>query len=311
VGFSDIIANLKKDMGGHLDTAVANIPVASAEAASLALDLASRAREDVLSCRDNYKQRRFAKAAEDLQQAVEKGAKTFGLLTGTVRSTDAEMKAVGHDSFKAFILHFWDFYPKLVAVIVAESEIPDSKLLDNFVMRGTAKKLRKITDALKQTIPSDDKLKAEIYELNNLDSATMWKASLDLDETNKWIGSAMSGMRQKVLITDNLQTLVGIGYGAVSLVKVFDRQTMARTKLAAAVGKTGQKLFSLSLLTCWHLEPARYPPVGKYWDLSAYNESRPFIKAMPGFTKHTGAAIESAIQASKMALSLNGANSLQ
>jgi hypothetical protein len=106
---------------------------ATKEATTLALDLATRAQGNIESCKDNYRGRRYADAAEDLQQAVEKAAKAFGLLTGTVRPTDAEMWAVGHDSFKAFVLHFWDFYPKLVALMAAESNITTSELLDNFV----------------------------------------------------------------------------------------------------------------------------------------------------------------------------------
>ena len=295
------LSGMKARARGMIDITISNIPVATEEAAGLALDLSTRAQGNIESCKDNYSGRRYADSAEDLQQAVEKASKAFGLLTGTVRPTDAEMRAVGHDSFKAFVLHFWDFYPKLVALMAAESDIATSELLDNFVLRGVGKKLKTITEAMQKTIPPDDKIRAELAELDNLDPAVMWRASLDLDEKNKWIKDAVSGLKQKALISDNLQMLVGIGQSAVSVVKVFDKETTARTKLAAQVAKTGQKLFSLSLLTCWHLEPARYPPVGRYWNLRAYNASAPLVKLMPTLIKHTEVAVDSAVEASKMA----------
>jgi hypothetical protein len=301
---SGFLGPVREIASTSLDQVVAGIPIVTSEASALALALAERARDDISSCRENYRRRRFANAAQDLQQAVEKAAKSFGLLTGTVKPTSAEMRAVGHDSFKAFILHFWDFYPKLVAVTVAEAEIPSSKLLDNVLLRSVARNLKLVTESLKKSIPPEDQLRSEIAELNSLDPAVMWKATLELDESNKWVHEAMLGIRQKVLITDSLQAIIGLGKTAISLVKVFDEETMAKTRLAAAVGKTGQKLFSLSLLTCWHLQAARYPPMGKYWDLNAYTEKKPFVRMMPTFVKVADQSIKSAIEASKMAMNL-------
>jgi len=57
---------------------------------------------------------RVREAAEDLQQAVELPSEASGLLTGTLKPADPDMKPVGHDSYKAFIIHYQDFYPKLL-----------------------------------------------------------------------------------------------------------------------------------------------------------------------------------------------------
>jgi hypothetical protein len=104
--FTEIIENLKKEAGSESDKAVANIPLANKDAASAAVDLTERARQSILACRSNCERGSYAKAAEDLQQEVELPSKAFGLLTGTLKPTDPDMKLVGHDSYKSFILHY-------------------------------------------------------------------------------------------------------------------------------------------------------------------------------------------------------------
>jgi hypothetical protein len=86
----------------------------------------------------------------------------------------------------------------------AESEIFSSKIFDNIMSRGIARGLKKYANAQLSGLPKEADVRADIAELQRLDSGTVWRASLDLNATNKWIASAMSGLEQKVLIGENL-----------------------------------------------------------------------------------------------------------
>lgn len=303
--FTEAYAKLKEEARKGLQKAAVNVPVANPKAAALAMDLSQRAKTNIASCKDNFRNRRFADAAEDLQQGVEKASKSFGLLTGTLLPKDSEMRSVGHYSYKAFLVHFRDFYPRLHALMEAEAEISKNKLFDNLVMRGVGKILRKAFDAQLQSLPTVDKVEAEITELKDLDAAVMWKATLGLDASNKWVASSLADLQKPAIIRGRLKILAGVCVGVISHLNIFDKETIERVNLADALGRAGLKLFSLSLLTCWHLEPARYPPLDKYWDLAAYNVTSPFVRAIPTFTEHAESAIEHGITASRIVQKLN------
>lgn len=304
--FTEALDKAKKEIGGEMDKVAANIPIASKDAASAAIDLTERARQSIKSCQGNYEQGSYAKAAEDLQQAVELPSKAYGLLTGTMKATDPEMRFVGHDSYKAFLVHYEDFFPKQWALLRAESDIFGSKYLDNFLLRGVAKNLKAYADDQLKSLPPEGKVRADVAELLTVDRAEMWEASLSLDMTNKWISSSMADLEKKVPFSGNAQGLIGVGQGAVSMLNLFSKDTINKVKMAGFLGAMGQKIFPLSLLTCWHHAPSTYPPMGKYWDLSAYNETKPFIKAVPRFIASAQPIIGNGVEASKWALQLNG-----
>ena len=305
MNFSEALEKAKREIGGELDKAVANIPIADKEAASASVDLTERAKQSVDSCVGNNEGGRFAKAAEDLQQAVELSSKAYGLLTGTMKATDPEMRYVGHYSYKAFLVHFEDFYPKQRALWKAESDIFASKYLNNILLRDIAKKLKAYTDDQLNSLPPEDKVRADIAELLQVDRSKMWEASLSLDMTNKWISSSVVDLEKNALIGENTQGLLGIGQGVVSMLNLFSKDTVNKVKMAGFLGAMGQKIFPLSVLTCWHHAPSTYPPMGKYWDLSAYNESKPFINAIPKFIAVAKPIIGNGIEASNWALELN------
>jgi hypothetical protein len=305
--FAEALEKAKKEIGGEMDRVAANIPIADKDAASAAIDLTERAKQSVESCRGNYDGGRYAKAAEDLQQAVELPSKAYGLLTGTMKPTDPEMKCVGHDSYKAFLVHFEDFYPKQRALLKAESDIFGSKYLDNFLLRGIARNLKAYADDQLNSLPTEDKVRTDIAELLKVDHAEMWKASLDLDMTNKWVSSSLADLEKKMVLGGKTQGAVGIGQGAVSTLNLFSKDTINKVKMASYLGAMGQKIFPLSVLTCWHHSQSVYPSMGRYWDLGAYNASKPFIKAIPKFITVAQPIIDNGIAASNWGLELGGA----
>jgi hypothetical protein len=302
--FRDRFRAMKEEATSRLDKAVANVPLPDIEGASLALELAQRAKSNLESCRCDYNERRYADAAEGMQQAVEKTSKAFGLLTGTAKPSQEEMREVGHKSFKAFLLHFGEYYPKMIALMQAQAEIPDSPIFDSPGMRGVGKALKTIFQKQLDELPPVDKVEAEILELKALKPEIMWKPTLMLDQSNKWVASSVADLKKRPLYSAGQKAVIGAGKGAVSHLGIFKKETLERTNLAGELGEAGQRLFSLAILTCWHLEPARYPSVGDYWNLSAYNESAPLIQALPQLLGHTEAAVGHTIGASGLALKI-------
>lgn len=300
----EAIRQLKREANELMARAVANVPIPSMDAALVAQELADRASDDVSSSIDNYDKQRLAKSCEDLQQGIEKTSKAFGLLTKTMNPTDAEMKKVGHDSYKAFLLHYESWYPTFPALLRAERDIFTSRIFNNPGMRGIGETFRKYFDSQIQGLPSEDTVQTEIAELMRLDESVMWKDSLELNPSNKWISSSMADMRGKVLIGKKTHSLIGFGSTGVSHLGIFDQDTLERVGLADSLGMTGRKLFSLSLLTCWHLEPARYPSLGRYWDLKEYKSSKPYVKEMPLFLEYGRSAVKNAIDASNLSAKL-------
>lgn len=306
-------------MSDPLVEALARISMPTKAAANGAFEFAKLARSDIRSCNDNYKKERYHNAAKNLQEAVEKAAKAFGLLSGLLKPTDEEMKDIGHDSFKVFIRNFQSFFPKVVDLINVEIETAYSLERDNVargtvskfrqpmeylkqVARGNVSKLRQPMDVIKQVLLRGQRqIGNEVNELYSLDRASMWRASLNLDESNKWIKVAMDDVRHPVIITDKVIFLVELAGN----LKRDPRETIEKLKLALVVGKTVQKLFPLSLLTSWHYEEAKYPTFVKYWNPSVYTKSAPFVREMPTFIKQASAAIDSAIKASEMALKIS------
>jgi hypothetical protein len=300
----DAFRDMKREVNELMTRALVHVPIANADTALIAQELANRASDDIYSSIDNYAKQRLAKACEDLQQGIEKTSKTFGLLTKTMNPTEAEMKKVGHDSYKAFLLHYDSWYPTLPALLRAERNIFSSRIFNNPVMRGIGETFRTYFDSQIKSLPSEDKVRKEIDELMRLDDAVMWRDSLELNPSNKWISSAVADVRSRTLIGKKTRSAIGFGSAGVSHLGIFEQETHEKVNLADSLGTAGQKLFSLSLLTCWHLEPARYPSMGRYWDLEDYKSSKPYIKEMPLFMEYGKSAVKNAIDASNLSARL-------
>jgi hypothetical protein len=280
-------------------------PKPTKEAATLALQLAVRAQEDLQTCDDAYKREHFAKAAENLQQGVEKTLKAFGLLIGTLKPTSKELKEVSHESYKALIIHFWEFYSSLIKIILSLAAVQWDKEMDHFLIRRFAKRMETATEALKNVVPPDEKLREELSELSELDPAEMWKLTLELDESNKWVKTAMEGIRQPPIISSGVVASMTLASGLLSGIGKMDERTKKRVNLVFSLGEASQKSLSLALLTAWHIEPARYPPTGRdYWQPEAYMKSKPFVKAIPTLSKLSSEMVHAAKEASQIALEI-------
>ncbi len=300
----DIFRSMKEEANSRLDKALANVPLPSLEGANLALYLSEIARSNLTSSGDDYNSKRYADAADALQQGVEKTSKALGLLMGTTKPTDDEMRKVRHDSYKAFLLHFGEFYPRLVALMKAEAEIPDSSLFDTPGMGGARNFLRKRFQNQLDNTPPIAKVQAEIAELMTLKDDEMWKATISMDTNNKWVATSVEQLKNRAVFSRTQKALIGAGHGAISPFRLFKKETLERTNLAKELGEASEGIFWLAILTCWHFEQSRYPSIGRYWDQKAYNESAPYIRALPELTKKAEACAKHTIEASKSALKI-------
>lgn len=285
---------------------LARIPIPKSEAATLALQLSRKASGDIKSCKIVLKGKQYSNAAQNLQQAVEKASKGFGLVAGTLKPTDENMKEVSHYSFRAFISDFWSFYPTLMSAINAVNAAVVDKTFESPLFRKMGSSLKQAARAMNQVVPDEGKLRDEIEELKRLDPATMWRASLNLDETNKWIKEAIHGIHQAPVITGNLDSLFSIARSAMGSIGIFTEEEVLRLKFASALGVATQKGFSLSILTAWHLEPSRYPPGQRgYWTQEAYTKDAPFVKFIPTLVDHSEVMIANVTEAAETALLLS------
>lgn len=152
------------------------LPHPSDGSLELAFDFANLAIGDVASAKSNYKGRRFANAARDLQQSVEKGAKAFGLLIGTVEPTSEQLKSkdgVYHYAYRAFTLNFGSFYQKLNNLMDALREVTQALEANPFIPKVISKRSALLINRLEGAIPSKEKINTDIQELFNLDEEEM------------------------------------------------------------------------------------------------------------------------------------------
>ncbi|MDG7035395.1 MAG: hypothetical protein JRM78_04165 [Nitrososphaerota archaeon] len=280
------------------------LPHPGKESLRHARELAEYGLNDVDSAKANYNAGRFANAAEDLQQSVEKGAKAFGLIIGTIEPTEEQLKykkGVRHLAYRALILNFWNFYPRVLNLPDMLRDATQMEELHKPVMIRTIKKLQELVDNLRKTI-SKDNIDAEIEELRNLDEESMWKATLNFDRSNTWVLRALNEMDQNPILDKTVSWLIPLA-NQMKKVGFFSDEDVQLMKFASNLGKASLKLFSLSLLTTWHYEPARYPPIGKsdYWYFDSYKKGVPYVDKMPDLIKAAKSALKGIIGACKSA----------
>ncbi|MGI0091441.1 MAG: hypothetical protein ACREBS_07010 [Nitrososphaerales archaeon] len=73
-----------------------------------------------------------------------------------------------------------------------------------------------------------------------------------------------------------------------------------KMRLSASLGRAAQKMFSLSILTCWHHESTRHPSVGGYWQSDAYKKDAPYVKEMPLIISSAKRTVQGMDEATRM-----------
>jgi hypothetical protein len=185
LGILEKIREMKADANARLYKAAEKVPLPDSQPTGLALDLAKRARSNLESCKCDFKEGRYAAAAESLQQAVEKTSKAFGLLTGTAKPNLAEMKKIGHKSYLAFLRHFSDYYPKMRAMMEAQVEIFESPIFENPGMKSVGKTMQALAQKNLDEFLSVQDVDAQIRELEVLKPEDIWRPALLLDQDNQ------------------------------------------------------------------------------------------------------------------------------
>lgn len=118
---------------------------------------------------------------------------------------------------------------------------------------------------------------------------------------NKWVSYALNAVRQKPIFSSTQLTLTtSIAY-VMTWLTLLSKEDVKLIKYAFNLAGGSQKLLPLSLLTTWHHEPARYPPLGKrdYWDPDVYKEGTPYVDALPELIDTARSTIKCIIGACK------------
>lgn len=251
----------------------------------LALAFAKIARQDARASRELCTKSFYPQAIFAFQQAVEKDAKSVGLLMGFVKPTPDDLKKVSHRSLLGLLLgmpEMLDRLPTMQKVIRGELEKPSLKQFH-------------LTDALqpflKPPMITGETVQTAIRQIRGIDRSKAWTLSLSLNPKEPFtqtIDGMLATAEQKCKEAD----------GAEAALRKLSR--IVRDKWGVSVDHSGTRFFlnmglraineavPLTLLTMWHEQEARYPPVSEndHWDIGMYTKRSGLVRRLPELYRH-------------------------
>lgn len=296
------------------------------------------ARQDARAAKLLYKHHLYGLSAFHCQQGVEKATKAVGLLMGLIDPTDTHLvKAVGHNSLNAIILRLAEFVQSTITqwdkAMKLAKESPDfekgvtvldtfmGSILSAYVMEAKdpqealkreleVKKIPTWKQRFEQTqagidksrdVPALKKQLATLQELIKSRKGYLWRSTMGL-EANLGIDSTISSLRTQARQAEE-------ALKAIRMLK-----TPKLTKLLSdpeyifyfshIQGMAFQMAMNIAVLTMWHEEAPRYPPVrdSDYWVFNPYTKDAKLVTLLPELTKWTATYCEAAYQGSQAVL---------
>ena len=249
----------------------------SKEVAELSLSLGRLALEDSRASSIMHKQGLFRPSMFHLQQSVEKSAKAFGLLMGILKPEDL-VKEVHHDSVVAILLNIKDFNADVYSIFmdflsVDFGNLPKRAKFLGKSMRFLQKKIEKPVQSIKPS-PKIDYSQA-LKEIRDPKTySRMWKATLDLDEKDELVSIALKALQS--------QLGKGLGWQLLEPITSLIGRENEKNKVKfifKLYSNAAPKVLPLCILTMWHEQAPRYPPISKndFWDPAAYNSKSPLV----------------------------------
>jgi hypothetical protein len=258
---------------------------AKSRSVKLALLFAKIAREDARASAQLYTSSFIPQAIFAFQQAVEKDAKSIGLLMGSIKPTPADLKKVSHMSLLSLLLgmpEMLDRLPAIQKVIQGKLEGPKLKRFH------LAEAFQPI---LKPPTISSDNVRKAIQQIRGIDKGRAWKLSVTLDPKEKFtqtIDGMLMTAEQKWNEADQAESVLR------KLEKIM------RGEYKIEVDHSGTRYFinigvraineavPLTLLTMWHEQETRYPPVSEsdYWDVGMYTKSSGLVRRLHQLYQH-------------------------
>jgi hypothetical protein len=251
----------------------------------LAMMFAKIARQDARASVQLYTSSFLPQAIFAFQQAVEKDSKSVGLLMGFVKPTPNDLKKVSHISLLGLLLRMPEMIDRLPAM---------QRLIQGELERPTLRQfhlMEALAPIMKPPTIDSGTVKTAIKQIQGIDKGRAWKLSLSLDPDNPFtqtIDSMLMTAEQKCKEADVAES---------ALRKI---AKIASDRYRVAVDHSGTRFFldigvraineavPLTLLTMWHEQETRYPPVSESdrWDGGMYTKESGLVRRLPQLYQH-------------------------
>ena len=260
-------------------------PTTESKSIELALSFAKIARQDAKASQELYSRSFFPQAVFAFQQAVEKDSKSVGLLMGFIKPTPDDLRRVSHMSLLGLLLGMPEMLDRLPVVqksIQGELEKPSLK---QFHLTEA------LAPILKPPSISSEMVRTTIQQILRINRNRAWELSLSLDPNEPFtqiIDGMLANADQKCKEADQAESaLRKIG-------------KIVRDRYGIAVDHSGTRFFlnvavrainedvPLTLLTMWHEQEARYPPVSETdrWYVGMYKKRSGLVRRLPQLYLH-------------------------
>jgi len=260
------------------------------ESVHLAYEYAKVSDKDIESASLLYSNRLYPQACYFLQQSVEKTAKSYGLLMGSIKAEEL-IKDVGHLSAISLLYHFDGTYNKYFEAF--------NILVDDLVKANKMKKdvgdLIKLRDKLDKVDRSQLSFKPVIEQIQNPEfEKLMWNATINLDRNDSMVNDALTSLEKSKW--SRIEPFLPI-----IQILIFKRGPAINCYLHLI--KVSWRVGPLTLITMWHEKTTRYPPIKEsdYWNLDAYNAQTQLIKRFKFLNKHARISSKEILKATFLA----------
>ena len=260
----------------------------------LALAFTKIAKKDLRASEMLYEERLYPQAVFELQQAVEKGVKAVGLLSGIVRPTTEDLTSkAGHTAIYSIVILLPERAVQLrrtLGVLAASEGLKEGKEL--FLKLGLPWTIPEQAE-MESRLMDEKTAKQQLTTLRELRERDLWKLTLELNPNRPPNPSIL-----KLLETAETQW------------KEFDKfQKLFEKKLAPLMtnpdtlrfvlnihGKAFPEVSPLAFLTMWHEKESRYPPIDEsdYWDPKKYASKSGLVRLCPRLFRHAKRLCEGA-----------------
>jgi hypothetical protein len=271
----------------------------------IAFAFAEIAKKDLRASGILYENRLYPQATFEFQQSVEKAIKSVGLLTGLVRPTKDDLtREVGHASIFSILVRLPERLGQLrrnLGFLAASETLEEGReLLMKLGLPGG------IPDPseMKAKLMDERTAREEVDRLRSLKPRDLWKITLDFDEErppNSAILKLLQEAEAQWKPLDKFQRIFENKFASL----MSERETVRY--VVNIFGKAFPEVAPLALVTMWHENETRYPPVDDldYWDPKMYTSRSGLIKMYPRFAKNAARLCDGAHAGSRAALKLS------
>lgn len=308
------------------------------ESAKLAAEFAILAKQDARAARLLYRNRLYGLSAFHVQQGVEKATKAVTLLMGFVEPTHEQLvRGVGHDSLNSVTVSLADFvehtikqwdesqrkakessdYAKGLTIVDAVMVALKERYIHE---TNDPHEVQKREEGMKNFLTMSERfaqMGASVEKVRNLDGIRsqlaalkgllkkqrgyVWRSTMGL-ETNPGLETTISELRGRARQAEEALKAMKVFKSPKALKLLSDPDYIFY--LSYIHGISFHMAMNLAVLTMFHEEPPRYPPLGAkdYWTFDAYGADSKFVKLLPELIEWTATYCEATAQGSNSVL---------